>query len=396
VSRVGSQQRTLLEILGRLRPLWRREPNLPSRIDALLGGDRRLGSRDRRLYRELIYTALRYLPWIESLLETDAPAAARRLAWLAADTAPLRPFRAELAGGLPPCPAGVLEKARILGADSQALLPAWFRAECPEAFVPPLLDTLLSRSPLWIRLQAGDPASVFLEFDRLGWAWRRSPLLSGAVELPLDADVAGTDAYRSGRIEIQDIGSQRVLESAGIAPGGRWLDACAGAGGKTLQLASLLGPTGHVEARDVRRAALEELSVRARRAGLGERISIGEPRSDPSEGFDGVLVDAPCSGSGTWRRMPHLKWVTTERGVREAASLQLRLLRENAALVVQGGLLVYATCSLCRTENEAVAEAFLKENGSFEAALAGARLGPQSHDGDGFFVATFRRRSRAA
>lgn len=393
MSRVGSQQRTLLQILGRLRPSWRREANLPARIEALLGGDPRLGSRDRRLYRELIYSALRYLPWIEALLDTNPPEAVRRIAWLAADTPALRTFRAEVAGEGPPCPVGVREKARILAADPEALLPAWFKPECPEAFTPPLLDTLLSRAPLWIRLQTPDPSCVILECEELGWPRRQSPLVAGAVELPLDSDVTRTRAFRSGQIEVQDVGSQRVLESVGIEPGGHWLDACAGAGGKTLQLACLLGSEGWVDARDVRRAALEELSTRARRAGLGGRIRIGS-RSDPPAGFDGVLVDAPCSGSGTWRRLPHLKWVTTERSVREAAGLQVRLLRENLGRLRPGGLLVYATCSLCRTENESVVEAFLQGNSSVEPALAGTRLAPQSHDGDGFFVASFRRTGR--
>lgn len=390
MSRTGSQQRTLVELLRRLRPHWRRDAGLPARIDALLGGDRRLGSRDRRLYRELIYAALRYLPWVEALLESDPPEAVRRIAWLAADTASLRPFREEVSGGLPPCPSGVEGKALVLDADPDALIPGWFRAECPEAFDAPLRDVLLSRAPLWLRLQTGDPEAVLLEFDRLGWAWRRSPLLAGAVALAPDTDVARTDAYLSGGVEIQDIGSQLVLESVGVAQGATWLDACAGSGGKALQLACLLGPGGRVCARDVRRAPLDALRARAARAGLAARIEVGA-KADPPGGFDGVLVDAPCSGSGTWRRSPHLKWVTTPRGVRDGAARQLGLLRENAPRVRPGGLLVYATCSLCRSENESVAEAFLREAAGFEPALAGSRLMPQAHDGDGFFVASFRR-----
>ena len=395
MSLAGSQQRTLLGILGRLRPHWRRDAGLPARIDLLLRGDRRLGSRDRRLYRELVYTVLRYLPWVEPLLESDPQEAAARAAWLAADTPAVLSLRAAVAGALPRCPPTVSERARILGADAEALIPGWLRPECPEAFSAPMLDVLLSRAPLWIRLQTADTDRVFRELDRLGWAWRRSPLLDGAVALPQDADVARTDAYRLGLVEIQDVGSQLVLESAGVEPGGHWLDSCAGAGGKTLQLAELLGPGGSVTARDARRAPLLELSARAARAGLDSRVAVGS-RSDPAGGYDGVLVDAPCSGSGTWRRSPHLKWVTTPAGVRAAAALQLGLLRANAARVRPGGLLVYATCSLCRSENESVAEAFLGDGGGFETALAGRRLTPQSHDGDGFFVASFRRRRRPA
>jgi 16S rRNA (cytosine967-C5)-methyltransferase len=198
------------------------------------------------------------------------------------------------------------------------------------------------------------------------------------------------DSYRQGRFEVQDAGSQLVLESAGVAPGGRWLDACAGAGGKSLQLAALLGPQGRVTARDARPEPLEELRARAARAGLGGRITTGEA-PDPPGGFDGVLVDAPCSGSGTWRRAPHLRWVTTPAGVESAARLQLRLLLENAPRVRRGGVLVYATCSLCRSENERVAAAFLGQATGLVAAAQPSRLMPWEHDGDGFFAAVFRR-----
>jgi 16S rRNA (cytosine967-C5)-methyltransferase len=394
VSRTGSQKRTLVLLLGRLRRHWRTDTGLPARIEALLGGDRRLGSRDRRLYRELIYAALRYLPWVEPLLESDPDEAVRRIAWLAADAPPVRPFRDEVASGLPPCPPGVDAKALALGTDPAALVPEWFPAECPGALDPPLRDALLSRAPLWLRLQTADPAPVLLEFDSLGWAWRRSPLLSSAVALPPDTEVDRTRAYRSGAVEIQDVGSQLVLELVGVRPGGHWLDACAGSGGKTLQLAAMLGPDGRVCARDVRRAPLDALAERAGRAGLAGRIDIGSPL-DPPGGFDGVLVDAPCSGSGTWRRSPHLRWATGPGAVREAAARQAALLRENLPRVRPGGLLVYATCSLCRSENESVVGAFLRDNPGLEPALAGTRLMPQSHDGDGFFVTALRRPAAA-
>jgi 16S rRNA (cytosine967-C5)-methyltransferase len=376
-------------ILARLRPHWATDAALPARIEAVLGGDRRLGSRDRRLYRELIYATLRYLPWIAPLIDSDPDAAAGRAAWLAGDSPAVQPFRAEVAGNLPECPAGADEKACILSADADALSPSWFRGECPGAFSPPLREALLSRAPLWLRMQTDDPGAVLQEFDALGWKWRQSDLCAGCVQLPHGADVAKTTAYLTGRVEIQDIGSQLVLASTGVEPGGRWLDACAGAGGKTLQLAGLLGEGGLVTARDTRRSALDELTARATRAGLGGRIKTGDPL-DPPGGYDAVLVDAPCTGSGTWRRAPHLKWVTRPWAVRAAAALQLRLLRENAPRVRKGGRLIYATCSLCRTENEAVAAAFLHGVPGFEPELPGRTLLPQSHDGDGFFVASFR------
>jgi 16S rRNA (cytosine967-C5)-methyltransferase len=390
VSFAGSQKRTLLALLSKVRPHWRSDSALPARIDFLLRGDRRLGSRDRRLYRELIYTVVRYLPWIEPLLDSAPEDAVARAAWLSSDTPAFRGFREAVAVGFPPCPPGTLERARILGTDAGALTPSWMLQECPEALAPPLLDVLLSRAPLWIRMQTSDEDSVFREFENLGWAWRRSPLLPGAVALPMDASVQRTDSYRLGRIEIQDVGSQLVLESVGVVSGGHWLDACAGAGGKSLQLACLLGPDGRVTARDTRSGPLDELSARAARAGLEGRILAGSG-TDPAEGYDGVLVDAPCSGSGTWRRSPHLKWVTTEDGIRKAAALQLELLRANLAHVKPGGLLVYSTCSLCRSENESVVEAFLEESDAVEPAIRGKRLMPQSHDGDGFFVASFSR-----
>ena len=389
MSRSGSQLRTLSGLLGHLRPHWRRDSGLPSRIEALLRGDRRLGSRDRRLYRELIYTALRYLPWVEPLLDGAPEEALRRIAWLAADTAATRAFREEVARGLPACPPGVDERASLLGADPAALSPGWLASECPEALRRPLRDVLLGRAPLWVRVQREEEA-VREEFGRLGWSVRPSPWVVGAFELPVDADVARSEAYRLGRVEVQDAGSQRVLASLGIEPGGHWLNACAGAGGKTLQLASLLGGSGRVSARDLRPAALEELRVRAERAGLGERIEIGS-QVDPQGGFDGILVDAPCSGSGTWRRAPHLRWTTTPGSIARAASLQASLLREAAQRVRRGGRLVYATCSLCESENEAVRSAFLAAEGSLEPDGPGARLMPDQHDGDGFYVASFRK-----
>ncbi|MGD1031988.1 MAG: RsmB/NOP family class I SAM-dependent RNA methyltransferase [Opitutaceae bacterium] len=420
MNRIGSQRRVFRELLGRLRPHWRLDPALPARIERLLGGDRRLGSRDRRLYRELIYTTLRHLPWIEPLLESMAPAAPgpgdepalpeRVIAWLAADTPATHAFRAELAGDFPPAaPASVAGRAAILASLAglsrlPSLLPDWIESECPGILDSPDYDALNSRAPLWLRLQSGNRAEVLGEFARLGWDAAESALLPGAVAIRGEADVLSTEACKAGRVEVQDLGSQLILEAVGVAPGGAWLDACAGAGGKSLQLAALLGPGGRVEAHDIRPAALGELARRARRAGFSGRIRT---TASPKGPYDGVLVDAPCSGSGTWRRSPHLKWVTRPAGVRAFARRQLALLDRFAPLVRTGGLLVYATCSLCRSENEEVVRIFLSGHPGFEPAgwareFTGERresallFRPAAHDGDGFFAACLRRSGRGS
>lgn len=388
MSIAANQQRTFLRLLTALRPKWRRDAALPRAIQALLTSERSFGSRDRRLYRELIYTTLRYLPWIEPLLDRDPAEAVRRVAWFAADVPATRGFRAAFATGTPP------------SGDATELLPAWFRDHCPEIFVGADLEAQLRRAPLWLRLQTDDPAPVLAEFDARGWAWRRASILPQAVELLSDADVTTTEAYRGGAVEVQDLGSQLLLEAVGIAPGGQWLDACAGAGGKTLQLARLLGPEGRVDAHDIRAAALVELRHRAARAGVGHVHIVPHPdRTD----YDGVLVDAPCSGSGTWRRSPHLKWIATPESVAERAARQVELLARFAAGVGPGGRLVYATCSLSSRENEDVVTRFLAAHREFEPVPFAATFGatprgdgllilPARHDTDGFFVASLRRR----
>ncbi|HLP24462.1 MAG TPA: RsmB/NOP family class I SAM-dependent RNA methyltransferase, partial [Acidobacteriota bacterium] len=284
--------------------------------------------------------------------------------------------------------------------DPSALVPAWFRDHCPDAFTPPQLDALLARAPIWVRLQANDREMVLDEFRRKGWEPRATPVSPDAFALPPNAEVANTDAYRRGFVEIQDLGSQLVLAHASIAPGTRWLDACAGAGGKTLQLAHAVGSAGHVDATDIRPAMLEELRERAARA----RLTNVRTLSAADGAYDGVLVDAPCSGSGTWRRLPHMKWHTQPETIPQFAAQQLAILSANAAHVRPGGLLVYATCSLSHVENHDVAAAFLAAHAEFRAEKplrdlggrfdgAGTTLLPATHDSDGFYVALLRRRA---
>jgi 16S rRNA (cytosine967-C5)-methyltransferase len=387
----ANQARTFLVLFAELRPHLRTDRNLPARLQQRLSRERRFGSRDRRLYRELLYTAIRHLPWFEAALAHSEEDAIRATAWLAADTPATTAFKHALVPpdwpAVPTTIAGKRAQLPTIAHDS--LIPDWFRAHCPDAFDSPNIDVLNTRAPLWLRLQTDKPEKVFAEFSARGWTWRGSPLLPDALELLTESDVTQTDAYTHGLIEVQDLGSQLILAHVAPQSGTRWLDACAGAGGKTLQLARLLGPTGHVTAHDIRPAALAELRTRASRAGL-TNVSVSPA---PAGTFDGVLVDAPCSGTGTWRRSPHLKWCTTESDIAAAAKLQLELLTRFAAHVRPGGQLIYATCSLSRVENEAIAQAFLAAHPQFTDASPATTILPATHNTDGFFVAAFVRLS---
>jgi 16S rRNA (cytosine967-C5)-methyltransferase len=398
MSVAGNQRQIFLSLATRLQPHWR-TLEFPQRLQTVISAERRFGSRDRRLYRELLYTTVRYLPWVEPLLVVNPDKAIDMVIWLAADLPATHALRATLGAEWPPCPESIADKAAVLDADPAALLPAWLSAECPAACLPLEVDTLHRRAPLWLRLQTDDPARVGKEFDDRKWSWRPSPLLPDAWEVLTEADVTKTNAYLSGLVEIQDLGSQLILTSVAIAPGGRWLDACAGAGGKTLQLARNIGPTGQVDAHDIRPAALEELRRRATRASLG---NVSVLPAAPTGLYDGVLVDAPCSGSGTWRRAPHLKWATTPAMIARHAELQRELLTRFAPLVRHGGRLIYATCSLNRQENPAVVGAFLSANPDFKVEQTGAipsgvkddfglTILPSRHNSDGFYIAALRR-----
>ena len=397
---VRNQQQTFQRLWQSVLPHVRTDRDLPTRLQGVLRR-REFGSRDRRLYRELLYTAVRHLPWLEEIATRAEPDMVRALAWLAADTPATHGFRAALLAGWPDCPATVAERAQFLGV-SRELLPEWFRPHCPEIFLPPDLEALATRPPLWIRLQTTDADAICAEFAGRGWPMRPAAAWPTAVEILAEADLASTQAYQEGRFEIQDLGSQFILASAPVEPDGCWLDACAGAGGETLQLATMVGPAGRVDAYDVRSEALTELRERARRGGF-KNIRVLQRIPDEAA-YDGVLVDAPCSGSGTWRRAPHLKWCTTPADIAAQAVRQQQLLAKFSRQVRPGGLLIYATCSLSRVENQAVTCAFLAGHPEFATSPAARAFGcpwdgagltvlPARHNTDGYFVGHMIRRS---
>lgn len=216
-------------------------------------------------------------------------------------------------------------------------------------------------------------------------------------------NISETQVYKNGLVEIQDEGSQIISEKVGVKPGDAVLDLCAGAGGKTLALAALMQNKGRIVATDTAAWRLQRAKERAKRAGAFN-IEF-RPLSNlqdkwlqrQTERFNHVLIDAPCSGSGTWRRNPDKKWTLTPQDIEELQALQLTLLKASAHLVKIEGRLVYATCSLFCEENEDVVQKFLSSFPNFKIVSSGLEgekflnLTPLRHHTDGFFAAILER-----
>lgn len=274
--------------------------------------------------------------------------------------------------------ASLPEKARALSrllgirqADRRELLPDWFIVEttCTGPDLDRLIDMVQRRPPLWLRIQKGDPDAVIAELRNQGFAIHRCDYLPNAAAMDNPRlNVFDLPQFREGKFEIQDFASQVIGHVCQAKPGDRWWDVCAGAGGKSLQLASEMRNRGAVIATDIREWKLADLKKRARRGGFSN-IS---PRSYNGAGLptragtlDGVLVDAPCSCSGTWRRNPDARWTSRAKDLDELTTLQYDILRNASRAVGSGGTLVYATCSLCVRENEGVVEKFLASRTGF-------------------------------
>ncbi len=179
--------------------------------------------------------------------------------------------------------------------------------------------------------------------------------------------------FESGAFEFQDEAAQIASLLCGAKPGERILDLAAGAGGKSLALAAAMKNKGEIVACDIRAGALKELELRAARAGVSIIATRLLPETPPQGAFDAVLVDAPCSGSGTWRRQPELKWRLTPPRIAELMAQQDALLDDAVGFLKPGARLIYATCSVLPSENEDRVAQFLARHPGFAVAPADAR-----------------------
>jgi 16S rRNA (cytosine967-C5)-methyltransferase len=221
-------------------------------------------------------------------------------------------------------------------------------------------------------------------------------------------------AFRDGLFEVQDEGSQLLPLLIDPKPNAKVLDVCAGAGGKTLELAALMKNRGEIFATDINRFRLEELRKRTKRAGVQNvRVnpidSVDDLHEKYSGFFDIVLVDAPCSGLGTIRRNPGMKWMVTKEMIDEISEKQRMILHAAAPLVKPGGRLIYATCTILNQENEEQIKTFLAEHQDFMLGDTSAivqkwnfnnmvsngfiKLFPHIHGTDGFFCAMLEKRA---
>ncbi|MBN2971926.1 RsmB/NOP family class I SAM-dependent RNA methyltransferase [Roseomonas aeriglobus] len=348
------------------------------------------GSKDRRAVRTLVYDAIR------SLGERPASGRAAMLA-LAKD----RPELAETFDGSAhgPAPIDAKEQAALSG-----VAPAWLVDGLQRSGLDRTqLTALLDRAPLDIRVNTlmGSRDDALALFDGAAPIDRTA----AGLRLPADTAVERSPAFEGGLIEVQDAGSQIVTTVAQAMPGMTVVDLCAGAGGKTLALAALMANDGRIVATDTDRARLQRLQPRADRAG----VTIVETRLlDPGEEADAlanltgaadvVLIDAPCSGTGTWRRNPEARWRLTAPRLERLVATQARLLDLGATLVKPGGSITYIVCSLLDAEGRAQVDAFLARHPGWAAEGpaagtahgAGARLAPATDGTDGFFVARLR------
>lgn len=345
------------------------------------------GSKDRRAIRDLVYAAIRACGPVPA----NGRAAMLRLAELDPSIAPL--FDGSAYG---PASLGEDEAAAAGG-----VAPQWLEARlAASGLASEEVQALLERAPLDVRVNTLKVGRDSIELPEEGEALA----VPNGLRFPHGTRVEQWEAYREGLIEIQDCGSQLACTALAAKPGEVVIDLCAGAGGKTLALAAAMENRGVLVASDSDRVRLSRLGPRAERAGavVAETLLLdpGKERQALADWLgkaDAVLVDAPCSGSGTWRRNPEARWRIDEEQLSRIVRLQSYLLDLAVDCVKPGGRIGFVTCSLLDEEGPNQIDTFLTRHPGWSAVNPGLPLGRECgkgvrltpyHDGtDGFFVA---------
>ena len=384
----GARVQAAIEILDLIIAAARNTGAPADRIIAEWFRTRRFaGSGDRRAVRDLVYTAIRTCG--------EVPQSGRAaLLTLAKDD----PALASLFDGSTHAPAPIGEGERYA---RPGVAPRWLEAALAGSGLgDEEAAALLGRAPLDLRVN-----TIKAERETLELPVAAAPTAArNGLRLPHGTQVEQWDAYRDGRIEVQDTGSQLTCEALAAQPGETIIDLCAGAGGKTLALAAAMEGKGTLLASDTDRGRLQRLPPRAERAGaMGiETLLLNPGRENDALGTwqnraHAVLIDAPCSGTGTWRRNPEARWRLTEGQLARYVETQARLLDLSVKLVRPGGRLVYVVCSLLDSEGAGQIGDLLARHPGWRADMPhlalgtargpGIRLTPLHDETDGFFIA---------
>lgn len=379
----------------------------------------RLGSRERGVIAEAVYGLLRNKLVYTSFAESGQGPSMRRLALLGlADAA-----GADALGGLSPEETDWLN--RVMQIDRN-MLPAALRANLPQWLYERLLDrfgeeqtqtlaqTLNTPAPLDLRVNSikASREQVVAELAEAPILAEPTPYAPLALRVRKKPALQNLPLFKSGAIEVQDEGSQILAQILGARRGEMVVDFCAGAGGKTLALGAIMRNTGRLYAFDISEKRLGKLKPRMARSGLSNVHPVVIAHENDAKvkrlagKIDRVLVDAPCSGLGTLRRNPDVKWRLRPESITELNTKQLSILEGAARLVKAGGRLVYATCSIMEEENESIVRQFLGANTSFHLVHMQQvldeqkiplqmgdflKLFPHLHQTDGFFAAVIER-----
>jgi 16S rRNA (cytosine967-C5)-methyltransferase len=401
----------------------RLEPALAEALE----GRRALKRGDRQLVIRALSSLMRWWGWIEPLrlvriedqlllagLLDSAEVHEIFRAW--ARKAGRDPYRLFTSGDAPNWTARAeglkrWTEGRTVAADPWLLFPAWLRDQLP---VPPgdgtakarrlaLLFALQTRSPLWIGIRGGDDKAIWNEFRAAGirpWIHRH---LQTAAKLDPNTDLRPFRAYTNGELAIEDLSSQALGKICDPDPGERWWDVLGGAGLHALHLAALMEGKGTVITTFDQERRRHDTALRLRRGkfrNIAAKIWDGKHIPGKPGSFDGVLIDAPCSGVGNWRRHPEVRWTVAKERLPELAEQQKRLLDAVCPAVRQGGSLVYSVASLTLCETTEVVAAFLAEHPGFrldpfpdpleDSTTPGTlQLWPHLHDSEARFVARF-------
>lgn len=380
----------------------------------------KLGSRERGVVAEAVYAVLRNKLVYTNFAESGVGPAMRRMALLGlADT-----YGVDALGGVDEQETQWL--TRVLQIDRVTLplalrtnLPQWLFdklvARDGEAGMLQLADALNQPAPLDLRVNAmkATREQAMAELATAPIACEPTPYAPLGIRIRKKPALQNLTLFKNGAIEVQDEGSQLLAQIVGAKRGEMVVDFCAGAGGKTLALGDAMRNTGRLYAFDVSDKRLNKLKPRLARSGLSNVHPVVIAHENDAKikrlagKIDRVLVDAPCSGLGTLRRNPDMKWRQTPQALVELNGKQSAILAGAARLLKPGGRLVYATCSLLDEENEAIVSQFLAEHDGFELlpmkdVLAEQKialemqdylkLSPHLHQTDGFFAAVMQRR----